>query len=167
VSGDGVEIEHKYLLPAAPPASVLESATAYEIEQTYLTAATGARRVRRRVGPDGERFWLNEKHHLGGIARTEDEREVSADEYRRLLEEADPESGTVLKTRHVIGHGEQAIELDIFAAPPGLVLLEVELRSEDEVVDLPAWAAGAVDVSEDPAYTNVEIARRLGPARDG
>jgi len=167
VSGAGVEIERKYLLPGPPPAAVLESATAYEIEQTYLTAATGARRVRRRVGADGERFWLTEKHAISGIARTEDERELSADEYRSLLQEADPRSGTVRKTRHVIGHGEQEIELDIFEAPPGLVLLEVELGSEDEAVDLPAWAAGAVDVSEDGAYTNVEIARRLGPAAKG
>ena len=159
-----MEIERKYLLPAPPPARVLEPATAYEIEQTYLAAPPSGRRLRRRVGPDGERFWLTEKHALAGIARTEDERELSADEYRRLLEEADQRSGTVLKTRHVISHGEQAIELDIFAAPPGLVLLEVELGSEDEAVELPNWAAGAVDVSEDPAYTNAEIARRLGSA---
>jgi CYTH domain-containing protein len=164
VSAGGIEIERKYLLPGPPPASVLEAATPYDIEQTYLTAPSGTRRVRRLVGPDGEHFWLNEKQALGGISRREDEREVSAEEYRALLEEADPRSGTVLKTRHVIGHGEQMIELDIFAAPAGLVLLEVELRSEDEAVDLPAWAAGAVDVSEDPAYTNAQIARRLGGA---
>jgi adenylate cyclase len=156
------EIERKYLLPAPPPARVLESGTPYDIEQTYLTAPTGARRVRRRVGPDGERFWLTEKQSLGGITRSEDERELSADEYRRLLTEADPKSGTVVKTRYVIEHGAQVIELDVFAAPPGLILLEVELESEDEAVELPAWAAGAVDVSEDGAYTNAAIARRLG-----
>ncbi len=164
MSGAGVEIERKYLLPGEPPARVLESGTAYEIDQTYLTRAGGggARRVRRRVGPDGERFWLTEKHSLGGITRSEDERELSADEYRQLLGEADPQSGTVIKTRHVIEHGTQLLELDVFAAPPGLVLLEVELGSEDEVVELPAWAAGAVDVSEDGTYANAAIARRLG-----
>jgi CYTH domain-containing protein len=163
--GGGVEIERKYLLPAPPPARVLESGTPYDIEQTYLTSAAGSRRVRRRVGPDGERFWLTEKQDLGGISRSEDERELSADDYRRLLTEADPKSGTVVKTRYVIEHGEQLIELDIFAAPPGLVLLEVELESEDEPVALPAWAAGAVDVSHDGSYANAAIARRLGPDR--
>ena len=162
MSGAGVEIERKYLLPGPPPARVLESGTAYEIDQTYLTATAGSRRVRRRVGPDGERFWLTEKHALGGLTRSEDERELSADEYRRLLQEADPRSGTVVKTRHVIAHGAQVIELDIFTAPPDLVLLEVELASEDEAVALPAWAEGAVDVSHDGAYANASIARRLG-----
>ncbi len=76
MSGGGVEIERKYLLPGEPPARVLESATAYEIDQTYLTASTGSRRVRRRVGPDGERFWLTEKQSRGGITRSEDEREL-------------------------------------------------------------------------------------------
>jgi CYTH domain-containing protein len=161
VSG-GVEIERKYLLPGPPPASVLEPATAYQIEQTYLTSTAGSRRVRRRVGLDGERYWLTEKHALGGLARSEDERELQADEYRRLLQEADPLSGTVRKTRHVIEHGPQQLEVDVFDAPPGLVLLEVELDDEDEAVELPAWAAGAVDVSEEAAYTNAAIARRLG-----
>ncbi len=166
MSGGGVEIERKFLLPGEPPARVLESATAYEIDQTYLTASTGSRRVRRRVGPDGERFWLTEKQSRGGITRSEDERELTADEYRDLLGEADPQSGPVVKTRQVIEHGTQMIEVDVFTAPAGLVLLEVELDSEDEPVELPAWAAGAVDVSEDGAYTNAAIARELGPDAD-
>lgn len=165
MSGDGVEIERKYLLPGLPPARVLESATAYEIDQTYLAAGDGSRRLRRRVGPDGERFWLTEKHARGGITRSEAERELTADEYGELLGEADPRSGTIVKTRHVIEHGTQLIEVDVFTAPAGLVLLEVELRSEDEPVELPAWAAGAIDVSEDGAYTNAAIARALGPDR--
>jgi adenylate cyclase len=157
----GVEIERKYVLPGPPPARVLEAATAYEIDQTYLMG--GSRRLRRRVGPDGERFWLTEKHGRGGITRSEDERELTAEEYGDLLGDADPRLGTVVKTRHVIEHGTQLIEVDVFAAPAGLVLLEVELQSEDESVELPAWAAGAVDVSEDGAYTNAAIARQLGP----
>jgi CYTH domain-containing protein len=162
VSRDGVEIERKFLLPGPPPAQVLEAATPYQIDQTYLTSTSGSRRVRRRVGPDGERYWLTEKHARGGITRSEDERELSADEYRTLLQEADPRSGTVRKTRHVLEHGPQELEIDVFAAPPGLVLLEVELDDEDEPVELTAWASGAVDVSEDDAYTNAAIARRLG-----
>src|SRR6478735_5137126 len=85
-----VEIERKYVLAAAPPADVLAAGTAYAIEQTYLTSTCGARRVRRRTGPDGVRHWLNEKHRIGGISREEIEREVSEDEYRQLLAEADP-----------------------------------------------------------------------------
>jgi CYTH domain-containing protein len=157
-----VEIERKYVLAATPPAEVLAAATAYDIEQTYLAPGTGSRRVRRRTGPDGVRHWLTEKQPRGGISRSEDEREIDEAEYRRLLTEADPQSGTVMKTRHVFEHGEQTIELDVFRAPPGLVLLEVELRSEDEAVELPGWAAGARDVSEDPAYTNAALARQLG-----
>src|SRR5262245_56782290 len=111
--GVAVEIERKYVLPAVPPADVLAAGTAYDIEQTYLTSSGGARRVRRRSGPDGIRHWLNEKHRVGGISREETEEEVSEEEYRRLLGEADPRSGTVLKTRHVLGHGAQTLEVDV------------------------------------------------------
>ena len=158
-----VEIERKYLLDGPPPPDVLATASSYAIEQTYLTAENGSRRVRRRSGPDGVRHWLTEKRALGGISREELEREIDEAEYRRLLGEADPQSGTVLKTRHVLEHGHQTLEVDVFAAPPGLVLLEVELASEDEAVELPAWAAGARDVSDDPAYANASLARALGP----
>ena len=161
-----VEIERKYVLSTPPPAEVLAEATAYEIEQTYLAPGTGSRRVRRRTGPDGVRHWLTEKQPRGGISRFEDEREIDEAEYRRLLAEADPQSGTIVKRRHVFEHGDQAIELDVFRTPPGLVLLEVELRSEDEAVELPDWAAGARDVSEDPSYTNAALARQLGAKPD-
>ena len=158
-----VEIERKYVLPAAPPAEVLTDATAYDIEQTYLvTDSGGSRRVRRRTGPDGVRHWLTEKQALGGISREETERELDEGEYRELLGEADRQSGTIVKTRYVFPHGEQTLELDVFRAPEGLVLLEVELESEDEAVELPAWAEGARDVSEDVAYTNAALARKLG-----
>jgi adenylate cyclase len=159
-----VEIERKYVLDGPPPAEVLATAASYTIEQTYLRADGGSRRVRRRSGPDGVRHWLTEKRALGGISREETEREIDEAEYRRLLGEADPQSGTILKTRHVLEHGHQTLEVDVFAAPPGLVLLEVELESEDEAVELPAWATGARDVSDDPAYANASLARQLGRA---
>jgi adenylate cyclase len=157
-----VEIERKYVLPAAPPADVLAAGTASDIEQTYLAPGDGSRRVRRRTGQDGARYYLTEKRALGGISREETEREIDEAEYRRLLDEADRASGTVVKTRYVFDHGEQTLELDVFRAPPDLVLLEVELQSEDEAVELPDWAAGARDVSDDPAYTNAALARQLG-----
>jgi CYTH domain-containing protein len=157
-----VEIERKYVLDGPPPADVLAAAAAYAIEQTYLTADDGSRRVRRRSGPDGVRHWLTEKRALGGISREETEREIDEAEYRQLLREADPQSGTIIKTRHVLEHGHQTLEVDVFAAPPDLVLLEVELASEDEAVELPPWASGARDVSDDPAYANASLARTLG-----
>jgi CYTH domain-containing protein len=158
-----VEIERKYLLAEAPPAEVLTEAAAYDIEQTYLTADSGSsRRVRRRTGRDGVRHWLTEKGPRSGISREEDEREIDEGEYRELLEEADRQSGTIVKTRYVFSHGDQTLELDVFRAPEGLVLLEVELVSEDEAVELPAWAAGARDVSDDESYSNAALARQLG-----
>ncbi len=37
----------------------------------------------------------------------------------------------------MVPHGDQRLEVDVFDQPPGLVLVEVELRSETELVDLP------------------------------
>ncbi len=158
-----IEIERKYLLAGAPPAAVLAAATTYAMAQTYLNSPAGStRRVRCRRGADGVRYFLTEKRPLGGLARAEDEREIDAAEYDSLLRDARPDSGTVVKTRYVVPHGAQTLEIDVFEAPAALVLLEVELSREDETVALPAWAASAIDVSDDGRYTNAALARSLG-----
>jgi CYTH domain-containing protein len=55
----------------------------------------------------------------------------------------------------------QYFELDVFHRPQRLLMLEHELTKEDEATIIPDFLEGRVtDVTNDPAYTNVEIARR-------
>ena len=57
-------------------------------------------------------------------------------------------------------------EVDAFEGAD-LVLAEVELPSADTPVTPPAWLAPHVvrEVTEEPAYRNFEVARRLGLGR--
>jgi CYTH domain-containing protein len=79
-----------------------------------------------------------------------------------LLARRDPERGTIRKTRHVFSYGGRVFELDVFERPPDIVLLEVELPSEDAPVELPPFD-GLREVSGDDRYSNAELARQ---ARD-
>lgn len=161
MSGTALEIERKYRLAAAPDPRVLAyyGAEAYRIEQVYLVAPPSGRRVRRIEGPDGSvEHRFTRKTHLRHLVREELEHEIDAAAYAAYLEQADPERRPIRKVRYVIPHGRQRLEVDVFEEPAGLVLVEVELRSEAEAVNLPGWLGEHRDVSADRDYANANLA---------
>ncbi len=157
-----LEIERKYRLRESPTPDVLvaHGAVAKRIEQVYLAGAPN-RRLRRTELPDGAvRLVVTEKRRLAEFTFQERERPIDEAEYLRLLAEADPARAPIRKTRHVVPHGAQALEIDVFESPAGLVLLEVELRSADEGVTLPPWLGDWREVTGDRLYLNANLARR-------
>lgn len=160
---DLLEIERKYRLREAPSAEVLAAhgAVAKRIEQVYLAGVPANRRLRRTELPGGEvRLVVTEKRRVADFTFHERERVIDEREYERLLGEADPAKGPVRKIRHLVPHGSQALEIDVFESPAGLVLLEVELRSTDEAVTLPPWLGDWREVTGDGFYLNANLARR-------
>ncbi|HSW41638.1 MAG TPA: CYTH domain-containing protein [Patescibacteria group bacterium] len=164
-SGDGFEIERKYLLAAAPTDAVLSAlgARPVRIEQAYLRAEDDwVRRVRRTDDGGAIGHVLTRKREVAGLVRQELENDLTAEEYGRLLADADPERRVIRKTRHVIRHGAWTLELDVFDDPAGLVLLEVELEDAAQVPALPPAIAALVvrEVSTEVAFTNHHLALR-------
>ncbi len=158
-----LEIERKYRLAGAPSDDALatHAARSFRLEQLYLSEPPAGRRIRRIEGPDGSvSHRLTRKRHLRDLVREEVESEIDAAEYQRLAAEADPTRSRIRKTRHVVAHGAQKLEIDVFDEPAGLVLVEVELGSEAEAVELPDWLGEAQDVSTDPRYANANLALR-------
>jgi adenylate cyclase len=162
----GIEIERKFRLRAAPPADELAAreADAWRVEQVYLSPGEDGlhRRIRRIEHADGSvEFVLTRKgdSRNGSISRQEHEEPLTEDEYRDLLDEADPARRPIRKTRHVVPHGRQVIEIDVFDIPAGLVVAEVELDDEDEAVTLPDWLGEWYEVTSDARYTNATLAR--------
>jgi len=158
-----LEIERKYRLahPPSPDDLSVRGARSFRLEQVYLAEPPPGRRIRRIEAPDGAvSHRLTTKRHLRDLVREEVEIEIDAAEYQRLVAEADPGRHPIRKTRHVVAHGAQQLEIDVFEEPAGLVLVEVELASETESVELPEWLGKARDVSTDPRYANANLALR-------
>jgi CYTH domain-containing protein len=103
---------------------------------------------------------LTEKERIGEDSFREAERTIDAADHQRLIAEAHPDRQPIRKVRHVVPHGSQHLEIDVFEQPPGLVLLEVELRSADEAVVLPEWLGDRREVTGDPRYYNASLAER-------
>ncbi len=168
VSTANLEIERKFRLRAAPSAAALAAhgALAKQLEQVYLLAGDTdvAERVRRTTdAAGGVTYRHTVKRRVGAFSF--DERETLIDEigWSEALARADPTRRPVRKTRHVVPHGEQTLEIDVFEQSAGLVVVEVELRDEAEPVALPAWLGEWREVTGDPRYLNANLARPDAP----
>ncbi|HYO43676.1 MAG TPA: hypothetical protein VES19_10805, partial [Candidatus Limnocylindrales bacterium] len=158
----GVEIERKFRLRTAPSTETLAAhgAVPSRLEQVYLHGPPEGRRIRRIEHVDGRiEHRLTRKERLRAFAFHEEEERIDAVRYESLLLQADPGRRPIRKVRHVVAHGSQVLEIDVFESPPGLVVVEVELERDDEPVDLPDWLGEWREVTGDPDYLNANLAR--------
>lgn len=158
------EIERKLLI-AYPDPEALAATTGVRIlclSQTYLTAPAGeTRRVREIREGEQVRYIATTKRRISGCRAVEEERELTADEYAAALAERDPALATVRKTRYCIPCGSHTAEVDLFDFTREWALCEVELADESENFTLPATLQVLRDVSDDPYYKNVNLAKIL------
>jgi CYTH domain-containing protein len=147
----GTEIERKFLVVGdgwrPGPPGVL-------VRQGYL-AQSPTCTVRVRVA--GDEAYLTIKGETTGISRREYEYPIPAEEANEMLDVLCPKP-LIEKVRHYRDFGGLRWEIDEFLGEnAGLILAEVELESEDREITLPDWAGA--DVSDDPRYYNVNLAR--------
>ena len=149
------EIERKFLVSGEGWRDAV--AGRKRLVQGYLSSNAKAT-VRIHIADD-QKAVLTLKGPAEGISRAEFEYEVPLDDARQMLELAQP--NVVEKVRHLVPHGGLIWEVDVFGgAHAGLVMAEVELASEDQVIDLPGWAGK--EVSHDDRYANASLARVPG-----
>jgi len=144
-----VEIERKFLvLPSWVP---LDGGD--HIRQGYV-ASSPACTVRVRTRAD--RAYLTLKGPTVGTSRLEFEYDIPVADAVEML--ATLCSAIVEKHRYLEVHGAHTWEIDVFhGANDGLVMAEVEMRTETDVVTLPPWAG--VEVTNDRRYRNSCLAR--------
>ncbi|MFM6946968.1 MAG: CYTH domain-containing protein [Flavobacteriales bacterium] len=93
-----------------------------------------------------------------GISRSEFEYEIPVEEAQAMITEANLKC--LEKTRFYIQHNADTWELDVFhGALEGLVIAELELESEDQLIELPSWVGK--EVTLDPNYLNANLIERV------
>lgn len=128
----GVEIERKFLVDV----EALELKNPITIKQGYIQTADNTV-VRARI--KGSKGYLTIKGQNVGATRLEFEYEIPVDEANEMLEKLCLQP-IIDKSRYEIMYGKHLWEIDIFYGNnEGLVIAEVELESEDEAFELPAW----------------------------
>lgn len=141
------EIERKFLVAGDFRGEV---SGASRIKQGFLSSVPG-RTVRVRVR--GDKGYLTVKGPAQGLTRFEWEKEIPAEEAELLLRLCEP--GMIDKTRYLVPStdGRHTWEVDEFHGDnEGLVVAEIELSSEDETFERPAWLGA--EVTGDRRYYN-------------
>jgi len=146
------EIERKFLVKSCNFATL---APGVPIKQGYISSSpTHSVRVR----SYGDRGFITIKGPTRGATRDEFEYEIPLADAQEILVRL-CEHPAIEKTRYRIAVGKHIFEVDRFAgANQGLVVAEVELDSEDEVVQLPDWIGS--EVTGDARYYNSNLSRR-------
>jgi len=160
-----VEIERKFLVVGDVWRE--QALRSQRLVQGYLTAAGGGRgrpenpqpdgtgapcSVRVRIG--GDSAWLNIKSAIAGIERREYEYVIPPIDAERMLAEFCP--ARVEKIRHYVPFVDAMFEVDEFLGDnTGLVVAELELRSQTDEFPRPSWLG--LEVSDRPRYYNVNL----------
>ncbi|WP_300727595.1 CYTH domain-containing protein [uncultured Bacteroides sp.] len=127
------EIERKFLVRNE---SYREQAfSKSRIKQGYICSARG-RTVRVRIRDDKGYLTIKGASNSSGTSRYEWEKEIPLQEAEELMRLCEP--GMIDKTRFLVKSGNHIFEVDEFYGENrGLVVAEVELKSEDESFERP------------------------------
>lgn len=155
-----VEIERKYLIKK-PDLTMLEFAedvVKTSILQTYLKVTTPGveRRVRQRGDGSSFSYYYTEKVTLSDLTRQETERKITVQEYLTFLLEGEKK---LRKDRYCFVYNNQYFELDVYPDWEDEAILEIELTEENQKVALPDWISVIKEVTDNPNYKNVNLAK--------
>ena len=161
----GMEIERKYLIRMPNEAQFLHMphCTAWEIVQTYLNdGGVGQTRRVRSIRTGGEtHYTYTFKRRINELTCEEQEEEIDAETYHRLLREANPELNAIEKRRYRIPHAGHLMEIDIYSFWDDRATLEIELEREDQVPELPEWLDIVRELTGERAYKNRYLAESV------
>ena len=105
----------------------------------------------------GKQAYLTIKGKTEGITRLEYEYGISFDDAQEMLNSLCLKP-LIEKYRYTVIYSGMKWEIDEFLKDnKGLILAEVELKAEDQQIELPGWVGK--EVSHDPHYYNVNLVK--------
>ena len=155
---DPIEAERKFLVEIV---GELPECRELEITQTYLKEKDGVEpRIRKREENGKYVYFLTTKRFVSVNERVEIEREISQEEYETLIAEANPAKRPIHKRRQCFEWDGHYLELDTFLEPPRPHhLLEIEHVSMDDEISFPPFLKVLKEVTDDPEWYNMNIAK--------
>lgn len=122
----------------------------YRIVQAYLSS-NRKRTVRVRIKGDKAFLTIKGCSTGSGLSRLEWEKEIGVNDANDLLAICEP--GAIDKVRYEVLYHDHLFEIDEFSGDnEGLVVAEIELKSENEAFDKPSWLGR--EVTGDARYYN-------------
>ncbi len=157
--------ERKYLIKN-PSQELLDKLQPVEqiITQSYLISRKdGTERRSRKVQNNGSiGYYYIEKQQISPVERIETERMLTQKEYVRLMDEVNPDYGTIVKRRYSFHYLDHYMTIDTYASSPSLAILDVQVANKDDKVELPEELTMIREVTEEIRYQGHMIAKAQG-----
>ena len=158
-----MEIERKFLIerPSLRLLEALPNCERVDIIQTYLKTDKDTEELRiRQRGANGHYIYFKtRKKKLSDIKRVEEEERLTQEEYLSLMVQADPACRPIHKERYCLSENGLYYEIDIYPEWSDRAIMEIELHSESQEIVFPEGIDVIREVTNDPAYSNHELAR--------
>jgi CYTH domain-containing protein len=148
-----IEIERKFLVLST--VFLKEAYNENRIVQAYLNS-NPERTVRIRIKDNIGYLTIKGIGNKSGTTRLEWERQLPVQEAEKLLLIC--EDGIIDKIRYEVEVGKHLFEVDVFKGEnDGLVLAEIELKSEEEYFEKPHWLG--MEVTGDERFYNAYLSK--------
>lgn len=146
-----LEIERKFLVTSEDFKK--EANHKNQISQGYLNSHP-ERTVRVRIKGESGFLTIKGKGNETGMTRFEWETEIALAEAKNLIQLC--ENGVIDKIRYEVTVEKHTYEVDeFFGENEGLIVAEIELKSEDETFEKPDWLG--TEVTNDERYYNAYL----------
>lgn len=149
-----MEIERKFLVLNDSWKS--KTTGSYQIEQGYVskdsTSSTRFRKITYKSGLTFHICTIKTSVPNSVLSRNEIEFEISKSVYEQM--KAVHKGNLIHKERFQVPYMKQYFEVDVFST--GLVVAELELKSEDQIIIQPQWLGD--DVTANHEYKNTSLA---------
>ena len=165
---ENIEIERRWKLKKPLSFEAIHQIVAHTkdvqyINQIYLKGSNEDHTERVRTishdffGKNPE-YWHTKKKLIETGVNQEDEEQISEEQYKELLKKADPKKEPIIKIRYVFVYNDQEFEMDIFPGRGGLMVLELELDSKDQTIELPPYLEIVAEITDEKRYRNYRLA---------
>ena len=145
-----IETERKFLAKSGFEQLAVKK---IKIIQAYFSADP-ERTIRLRIAGEKGLITFKSGAGKGSFSRNEWEFEIPLKDAEEMISICLP--GKIEKTRYYVPSGAHVFEVDVFHGKnEGLVIAEIELRSETEEFETPAWLGE--EVTGNPAYYNSNL----------
>ena len=144
-----IEIERKFLVKRIPLTEIRKSEN---VKQGYII---NDKQKVVRVRMKGYNYFLTIKGNITGISRLEFEYPIPENDAEQIFKHL---CGTkvIEKIRHYVEYEGHTWEIDEFQGlNEGLIVAEIELKTEMEKFELPDWIGN--EVTNDPRYYNMNL----------
>jgi adenylate cyclase len=148
-----IEIERKFLITSDEFKTIAFNQN--RIVQGYLSSIP-ERTIRVRIKDKKGYLTIKGIPNESGLSRFEWEKEIPIEEAKSLMKLC--EKGVIDKIRYEVKVGNHIFEVDEFYGEnKGLIIAEIELKSEDEIVEMPTWIGN--EVTNDLRYFNSYLSK--------